>query len=547
MFTAAPYRDALMLVFLATCSAAVLAQQRAWTDRAGTFSNNAELVDVQNGRVTLRSEAGKTIVVPLERLSERDRNYVSERRAMTEITELGGRIGVAKNSPESPVITVHLRGVDITDSDIAPIKDLRNLEWLLLSDTRVTDVGLQHLSDLQNLIVLDLSGCQVTDSGLKHLRGLKSLGSLILNRTLVTDEGIEYLHPIPNLVYLELNGTRVTDMGIDSLKDLQQLTKLSLSNTDVGDYGLKPLSKMPHLSALYLSNTRVTNEGVEHLCNIRKLNDLKLINTHVTEAGLSPLRERPGYRRILLITKPESSDEKVWLKQLANLRIKSIPLANNDAVEKEFVLSLLLKARDIEPDNPMWAEKLGDWFSTEARPFMLLRETTPNEAWRTSAITAVNYFEESITRTADNYGRTKTLLKLTRLCFAVGESEKAARYASELLKMSANGPSGMHGEFIHHGNLVLGKLALQAGDVEEAKRRLLAAGKTSGSPALRSFGPNMALAEKLLEKGERDVVLEYFELCKKFWSGENNHRKLERWADEVRNGDIPVFGANLVY
>ena len=65
------------------------------------------------------------------------------------------------------------------------------------------------------------------------------------------------------------------------------------------------------------------------------------------------------------------------------------------------------------------------------------------------------------------------------------------------------------------------KLALQAGDVEEAKRRLLAAGKTSGSPALRSFGPNMALAEKLLEKGERDVVLEYFELCKKFWAGES--------------------------
>jgi len=32
-----------------------------------------------------------------------------------------------------------------------------------------------------------------------------------------------------------------------------------------------------------------------------------------------------------------------------------------------------------------------------------------------------------------------------------------------------------------------------------------------------SFGPNVSLAKDLLEKGERDTVVEYFEACKKFW------------------------------
>ena len=45
----------------------------------------------------------------------------------------------------------------------------------------------------------------------------------------------------------------------------------------------------------------------------------------------------------------------------------------------------------------------------------------------------------------------------------------------------------------------------------------MAAGATPGSPQLDSFGPNMTLAKELLEKGQPDVVLHYFALCKNFW------------------------------
>jgi hypothetical protein len=55
----------------------------------------------------------------------------------------------------------------------------------------------------------------------------------------------------------------------------------------------------------------------------------------------------------------------------------------------------------------------------------------------------------------------------------------------------------------------------------------------------------MSLAKDLLEKGERAVVLEYFELCRKFWAGHAS--TLDQWAKEVKDGQIPNFGANLVY
>jgi hypothetical protein len=96
---------------------------------------------------------------------------------------------------------------------------------------------------------------------------------------------------------------------------------------------------------------------------------------------------------------------------------------------------------------------------------------------------------------------------------------------------------------VHHGNLILGHVALRGGDIAAAKTYLLKAGETSGSPQLNSFGPNMALAKELLEQGEPDIVLKYFGLCGKFWDG----KELEEWTALVKGGLIPDFGANLVY
>ena len=92
---------------------------------------------------------------------------------------------------------------------------------------------------------------------------------------------------------------------------------------------------------------------------------------------------------------------------------------------------------------------------------------------------------------------------------------------------------------------VLVTAAFDAGEMEKAKACLLAAGHVHGDPALSSFGPNMSLAKELLEKGEREVVLQYFELCQKFWP--YGSRQLAAWKLAVEKGEVPQFGANLIY
>ena len=151
---------------------------------------------------------------------------------------------------------------------------------------------------------------------------------------------------------------------------------------------------------------------------------------------------------------------------------------------------------------------------------------------------------------ADPSNKLYLLLNLTPAALYAGESAKATAYAQELLTLGeqlktrpGNGP-GMYGDAVHVSNTVLGRLALSGGDVARAKEHLLASARgVPGSPVLMSFGPNMRLARELIEKGERDVAVEYLELCAKFWKNEGG--KIAGWTAVIKDGGMPNFAQNL--
>jgi hypothetical protein len=138
----------------------------------------------------------------------------------------------------------------------------------------------------------------------------------------------------------------------------------------------------------------------------------------------------------------------------------------------------------------------------------------------------------------------ENLDELAKRAFDAGEMEKAKAYSKELLKMAQQYPKDWnYGNAIFYGNFVLGRIAIQRGDLKQASQYLLAAGGTPGSPQLDSFGPNMTLAKELLEKGESGVVLQYFALCRNFWK--DGTRQLDEWTAAVRGGEVPNFGRSL--
>ena len=116
--------------------------------------------------------------------------------------------------------------------------------------------------------------------------------------------------------------------------------------------------------------------------------------------------------------------------------------------------------------------------------------------------------------------------------FNAGNTADAKKYAEELYQLTPQFKGDWnYGNAIQDANLVLDRLALAQGNLQEAQQRLLASADSNGSPQMNSFGPNMSLAKDLLAKGEKETVLTYFALCGKFWTMGTDRLKL--WTEMV--------------
>lgn len=135
------------------------------------------------------------------------------------------------------------------------------------------------------------------------------------------------------------------------------------------------------------------------------------------------------------------------------------------------------------------------------------------------------------------------LSEAAKFAFLFGKTEDARNYATELLALDQRflAEPWRGGDAVFYGNLVLGRIAVQEGRINEAKQYLLESGHTIGSPVLGSFGPDMTLAKDLLQHGERDTVIQFFELCEKFWKSDS----LQNWKKTVQSAATPDFGGNL--
>jgi hypothetical protein len=102
-----------------------------------------------------------------------------------------------------------------------------------------------------------------------------------------------------------------------------------------------------------------------------------------------------------------------------------------------------------------------------------------------------------------------------------------------------------YGNAIHKANMYLGLVSLRSGDIDSALAYVTVSSKTSGSPQLNSFGPNLSLAKALLEQHHVEPVLKYLDEVKRFWELENG--QLEKWKQQIQSGHIPDFGPNLKY
>jgi len=107
-----------------------------------------------------------------------------------------------------------LRSTRVTDKGLKRLAQDHALTSLILGGTQeTTDEGLSHLRFMQSLTSLGLRGTKVTDRGMQDVAELRNLKWIDLGLTNVSDQGIAKLGSLDNLGDLLLDGAVATGNG----------------------------------------------------------------------------------------------------------------------------------------------------------------------------------------------------------------------------------------------------------------------------------------------------------------------------------------------
>lgn len=190
-------------------------------------------------------------------------------------------------SLESLVLSIHfLTELSVKDAGMEALGSLHNLKELRLVQGLLTGKGLAKLTGLQRI---DLTDSRITDEGLQSLAAMPNLQRIILRNTLVTDAGLAHLAKLRNVVELDLFGCKITDAGIDHLQQMRGMQQLNLLGANLTDKGLQKLRHMRDLRVLTLYRNPISNAGIKELSRLKRLRFVDLRYTRTTRSGIELL------------------------------------------------------------------------------------------------------------------------------------------------------------------------------------------------------------------------------------------------------------------
>lgn len=168
----------------------------------------------------------------------------------------GATVATDETRPGKPVVSVNMHDVkDLTETDLALLKDLPQLEKISFERTGVGNDGMEHLQDLKHLQELEFRLTNIGDTGLQYLAGLVNLRKLSIGETKVSDDGLVYLKGLTRLEHLILRGQgkRISDAGLAHLHELKNLQILDLGlGSKVTEEGIRAIKQvLPEIEVVW--------------------------------------------------------------------------------------------------------------------------------------------------------------------------------------------------------------------------------------------------------------------------------------------------------
>lgn len=155
----------------------------------------------------------------------------------------------------------------IHEGGLTQLRGFLNLRELDISDIEtVTDAVFEHLQELTKLEILSFNRTKITDRGLEmfSLQDARILiRDLTLSQTHITDAGLEHVGGMINLKNLDISlNIAITDIGARHLRGLIKMENLIITGTKITNRGLIHFREMVFLNQLFCGPS-ITEDGFQ--------------------------------------------------------------------------------------------------------------------------------------------------------------------------------------------------------------------------------------------------------------------------------------------
>jgi hypothetical protein len=204
----------------------------------------------------------------------------------TKITSKG--IQVVRNWPK--LRRINLQGARLDEAGVAAFEATPLLGQLDLSYAKINAENLSGLRKLSSLKWLDLSGNpRLGGKCLEDIGHCKNLLYLNLPASRITDGDLEPLRSLENLGELHVNSLGLTGRGYAALGKLPELKELFIGQ--ISDVAAEQISRIHWLKTLEVSDaSALTDAGLRHLAGLKNLERLTLRKIKFSDQAWNQLR-----------------------------------------------------------------------------------------------------------------------------------------------------------------------------------------------------------------------------------------------------------------
>jgi hypothetical protein len=224
-----------------------------------------------------------------------------------------------------------ISGKTITDSTLALLTGLTELERISSDGIQLTDAGFKHFAAYKKLKSISFfhpafRSKEFTGSGLVHLKALPKLERLTFAGSTTGDTAMEAIGQLTQLKEFRTWHTARTQAGNAQLLKLTQLTGLRIGqrlpewgkNTPISfdESTLEVLAQLKALESLELTEARLSAKIIPHLQALPKLTQLKIETVDISGADVEVVRAALPHCKVDFKPMSDAEKESLLVKKL---------------------------------------------------------------------------------------------------------------------------------------------------------------------------------------------------------------------------------------